>query len=143
MEIRKAQPEEYEKIARFYVDTGYTPAIRQEDDFWLAEDSGKLVGVARLCREEDVLVLRGMQVVGGMQRKGIGTALLNAITPFVGENECFCIPYQDLVSFYGQTGFVEVDVEDCPRFLADRASDYNRKFDRGVVIMRKPRGVSG
>ncbi len=138
MKIRKARPDEFEKISSFYVETGYSAVIRREDDFWVAEDSGVLLGVARLCKEEDVLVLRGMQVATGMQRKGIGTALLRAVTPFVGDKECFCIPYQDLVSFYRQTGFVEVDVAECPSFLVDRAVDYMKKLDRDVVIMRKP-----
>lgn len=137
MKIRKARADEFERISSFYNETGYTPVIRQADDFWVAEDSGVLLGVARLCKEKEILVLRGMQVAKEMQRKGIGTALLRAITPFVGEKECFCIPYRDLISFYHQTGFVEVDVAECPEFLVDRANDYRRELDRDVVIMRK------
>ena len=138
MEIRKARPKDFDNIARFYRETGYTPEIHCEDDFWVAKDMGELLGVARLCEENGFLVLRGMQVATEKQRTGIGTALLNIITSYTGSRECYCIPYQELVSFYNQGGFIEVDPAGCPAFLADRAARYRRKLDREVVIMLKP-----
>jgi GNAT superfamily N-acetyltransferase len=79
-----------------------------------------------------------MQVTLRMQRKGVGTLILNAIIPFLDGKECFCVSYRGLVSFYKQIGFVEVDASECPAFLEDRVADYRRKLDEDVVIMRKP-----
>ena len=138
MTIREAQSEEFEKIAKFYRANGYRSDIGQNDVFMMVEDVGALLGVARLCEEDNVLVLRGMQVAKGMSGKGIGTALLNSIAPVVGERTCFCVPYRNLVSFYSQIGFVEIDVSESPAFLRARSEEYKRRFDLDVVIMRRP-----
>jgi GNAT superfamily N-acetyltransferase len=73
---RLACVEDFERVAAFYRDNDYRPSVSPADIFILAERDGVLCGVARLCEEEGVLVLRGMRVAAGVQRQGIGTRLL-------------------------------------------------------------------
>jgi N-acetylglutamate synthase-like GNAT family acetyltransferase len=134
---RKALPEELERIAAFYADNDYTPAINPADVMIVAENEGMLCGAVRLCHEHGVLVLRGMRVLDRLRRQGIGTLLLRTVAPVIGEGECFCIPHRFLRSFYGRIGFVEVQAADAPAFLRERCAAYRRQYGLDVIIMRR------
>lgn len=135
---REAWPDEFERIVAFYQSEGYEPAIRPVDAIVVAENDGEMCGTARLCIEHGKLVLRGVRVVEGLQRQGIGTQLLHALTPVIGDRECFCIAYRYLRSFYGQIGFVEIDPAAAPPFLAERHAGYRHEGGLDVIIMRRP-----
>jgi N-acetylglutamate synthase-like GNAT family acetyltransferase len=104
----------------------------------MAENQGVLCAAVRLCEEHGVLLLRGMRVCEGLRRQGIGTRLLQTIEPIVGERQCFSIPHRYLRSFYGRTGFVEIEEGAAPAFLGERCAEYRRKHGRDVIIMRRP-----
>jgi uncharacterized glyoxalase superfamily protein PhnB/N-acetylglutamate synthase-like GNAT family acetyltransferase len=138
---RKAHPEEFERIAAFYRDNDYRPAISPADVIVVAENAGALCGAVRICDERDVLVLRGMRVGKDMRRRGIGTHLLQAVEPVIGARECFCIPHRHLRSFYGRIGFVEVEAAEAPSFLRERCAEYRREYGLDVIVMRRPGGA--
>jgi GNAT superfamily N-acetyltransferase len=135
---REAWPDEFDRIEEFYQSEGYEPAIRQADAVIVAEDEGTLCGATRLCTEHGKLVLRGLRVTEGFQRQGIGTQLLHALLPVIGDRECFCIAYRYLRSLYGQIGFVEIDPAIAPPFLAERHAGYRHEGGMDVIIMRLP-----
>jgi GNAT superfamily N-acetyltransferase len=135
---REAWPDEFERIMKFYQLEGYEPAISQTDAVVVAEDEGELCGTARLCTEHGKLVLRGMRVKEGLQRQGVGTQLLRALIPVIGDRMCFCIAYRYLRSFYAEIGFVEIDPAIAPPFLAERHAGYRREGGLDVIIMRRP-----
>jgi len=144
---REAYPGEFERIAAFYRDTGYTPPISPADVIVVAEaaeveNEGALCGAVRLCDEHSVLVLRGMRVCEDMRGQGIGTRLLQAVEPVIGARECFCIPHRYLRSFYGQIGFVEIQPTDPPEFLRERWATYRREYGLDVILMRRRGGAS-
>ncbi|MGE4056230.1 MAG: GNAT family N-acetyltransferase [Vicinamibacterales bacterium] len=103
---------------------------------FLAEHSGELVGVVRLAREHETLVLRGMRVHSRLQRQGIGRRLLETLGREIGDERCYCIPFRWLVGFYGEIGFQEIEVTDVPPFLAQRCAGYLEK-GQNVVVMRR------
>ncbi len=135
---REAWPDEFERIVEFYQSEGYQPAISQADVIVVAEDNKMLCGTARLCIEHGKLVLRDIRVKEGLYRQGIGTQLLRALIPVIGDRECFCIPHRYLRSFCGQIGFVEIDPAIAPPFLAQRHTGYRREGGLDVIIMRRP-----
>jgi N-acetylglutamate synthase-like GNAT family acetyltransferase len=138
---RQAYPGEFERIAAFYRDNGYGPAIDPADAIVVAEvaeNEGALCGAVRMCDEHDVLVLRGMRVCEGMRRQGIGTRLLQAVEPVIGARECFCIAHRYLRSFYGRSGFVEIEAAEAPPFLRERRAEYGRAYGLDVIVMRRP-----
>jgi N-acetylglutamate synthase-like GNAT family acetyltransferase len=138
---RKTRPEEFERIVAFYRDHDYKPAISPADVFVVAENEGALCGVARLNDEHGVLVLRGMRVRADMRRQGIGTRLLGAVQPVIGERESFCIPHCYLREFYGRIGFVEIEASQAPPFLRTRCAAYQRDYGLDVFLMWRPAGL--
>jgi GNAT superfamily N-acetyltransferase len=91
----------------------------------------------RIADEHGVLVLRGMRVAESVQRRGIGTRLLEEIAAWLGPRECFCVPYAHLVSFYAQAGFVQIELESGPAFLAQRVRDYCES-GLDAILMKRP-----
>lgn len=135
---REAYPGEFERIAAFYRDNGYGPAISPADVIVVAENEGALCGAVRMCDEHGVLVLRGLRVCDGMRRQGVGTRLLQAVETVIGARECFCIAHRYLHSFYGRGGFVEIEPTEAPAFLRERWATYGREYDLDVIVMRRP-----
>jgi GNAT superfamily N-acetyltransferase len=134
--IRLAGPSDFGRVEEAYARFDYKRPIRADDAVWLAEDGDEVIAVVRIAHEEGVLVLRGMRVVDRMQRRGIGTLLLQAIAEWLGGRECFCIPYAHLVSFYAQIGFEQIEPEAAPAFLAQRMRDY-RANGLDAILMRR------
>ena len=137
VQIRLATPGDLARVREAYARFDYERPVRPEDAIWLAEDGDEVVAVVRVVHEEGVLVLRGMRVVDRMQRRGIGTRLLQAVEEWLGERKCFCIPYAHLVSFYAQIGFERIEPEASPAFLAQRMRDY-RANGLDAILMRRP-----
>lgn len=135
---REAWPDEFERIIEFYQSEGYAPAISQSDAVVVAEDEGVLCGAARLCTEHTKLILRDIRVKEGLHRQGVGTQVLRALIPVIGDRECFALAYRYLRSFYGEIGFVEIDPAAAPPFLAERHVDYRLEGGLDVIIMRRP-----
>jgi N-acetylglutamate synthase-like GNAT family acetyltransferase len=122
----------------FYRHNDYGPPVYSADVIVMAENEGVLCAAVRLCHEHGVLLLRGMRVCEGLRRQGIGTRLLQAVEPIVGDRQCFCIPHRYLRSFYGRIGFVQIEAREAPAFLGERCAEYRRKHGRDVIIMRRP-----
>jgi GNAT superfamily N-acetyltransferase len=139
---RKARPEDHRKVVTFYRAHDYTPAIGRGDLIVVAEREGALCAAVRLCEEHGTLVLRGMRVVEGQRRRGIGTDLLKAAVLQIGDRECFCIAHRSLRSFYARVGFGEIKATEAPAFLHRRCSGYRREFGLDVIILRRAGTVS-
>ena len=140
MIVRVAEPEDMDTIAAFYQQQGYDPPLKATDQFLIAEGVGALCGVVRVCREQGVLVLRGMRVSQEKQRRGIGSRLLLALEPLLEDNPCFCIAHAHLRTFYGQIGFVEIPVAQAPLFLQERIAGYRRDHRVSAILMARPGG---
>jgi GNAT superfamily N-acetyltransferase len=124
VEIAVGREGELAEVAAFYEECGYDGAIGASDMILLARVASQLVGVVRLCTEESVTVLRGMQVHRRYQRRGIGSQLLDACVPFLDARPSFCLPYSHLVSFYGAVSFEVAQPSQLPSFLAARFALY-------------------
>lgn len=86
------------------------------------------MGIVRLVRENEVSVLRGMQVHPAYQKKGIGSQLLHALEKEINDT-CYCLAHEWLENFYGKAGFQRIDDTELPEFLHQhllkyRATDY-------------------
>ncbi|WP_288379054.1 GNAT family N-acetyltransferase [uncultured Massilia sp.] len=139
IELGIAMPRDADALARLYRDAGYGAAVGAEDTVLVAKTAASLVGAVRLCREEGVLVLRGMQVRRDVQRQGIGSRLLATCLPYLARAEAFCLPYAHLEGFYATAGFAPADSAALPAFLADRLATY-RSRGQDVIAMRRPAG---
>ena len=135
-----AEPAE---VAEFYRRAGYSGGVGESDLVLAARINGALVGVTRLAQENQILVLRGMQVVQKFQRKGVGTKLLGSAVEAIGDLECWCIPYDYLCGFYAGADFEETSDAESPEFLVERLLRYNESGKSVVLMKRKAAGTCG
>jgi len=127
------------EIEEFYNKTvGYGGGVSQSDFTLAARLDGSLVGAVRLCVENGIIVLRGMQVASAFQRQGIGRALLDHCVPFLNRGPAYCVPYEHLTDFYGQVGFIVTPPELLPAFLAERLAEYVATSRRTLAMKRMP-----
>ena len=132
--------DQFDEVDCFYRRVGYGGTIGETETILEARAEDRLVGVVRLVIENSFLVLRGMQVETGFQRRGVGGKLLEAAVEVMSGRECWCIPHSYLSGFYSGGGFSEVPSSSAPRFLADRLIRYNAS-GRSVVLMRRLAGA--
>lgn len=137
MLCRELGIEEFFKANDFYRLTSYSRSISLEERVFIVESNGAIIAAVCIERNENVNVLRGMYVLPEMIGNKIGSMLLTFIEPFISELDTYCIPYKNLISFYGKIGFTAVsESEHIPEFLFNRFHSY---FTKGldVVIMRR------
>lgn len=135
---RKLHRSELPKLRAFYRENGYQPEITADDLCIVAEADGELRAALRLCREKGCLVLRGVRVAMEFQRVGIGSMLLRFALREIGDEVCYCIPYQYLQDFYGRSGFKRIPPESAPTFLRMRLARYREEDDLDVILMCRP-----
>ena len=75
IDILPAGPQDREAVATLYAEAGYGAPLGAGDTVIVAKAGAALVGVVRLCFEEGVTVLRGMQVRQAHRGQGIGVRL--------------------------------------------------------------------
>ena len=134
--IRKAARAEYPDVRAFYQKCGYSRGITDLDTVLVADRGDSLLGAVRLCPDQRIVVLRGMQVLPEHQRQGVGTSLLERCLPIIGKSECYCIPWAYLEHFYSTGGFKRCKREEAPGFLEDRLSAYLAN-GLDVILMRR------
>jgi len=79
-----------------------------------------IIGVGRISYENNLPVLRGMQVAESYQHQGIGMQLLKILSDIIGTEECYCIPHAWLERFYGKICFKKILETEAPLFLQQR-----------------------
>lgn len=119
-----------------YAALGYRRTIDPADTVWLAESAEDAVGIVRVSAEQGTLVLRGMRIAEHARRQRLGTRMLEAIAAWLGDRECYCVPYPHLARFYGHIGFVVLEPSAAPAFLAERVTEY-RGAGQEVILMRR------
>jgi N-acetylglutamate synthase-like GNAT family acetyltransferase len=120
----------------FYEQCGYHYEPQSDEEIVVAKIGEDIVGAVRLCHENGVLVLRGMQVRDDQRGHGLGTKMLQELQAVIGDRECYCLPYAHLGNFYGQIGFEIVGEDDVPDFLRERIQSYrNKKNGKSYMLM--------
>ncbi len=135
-EIRITQTSDTNRILSLYESLGYRQGIAPRDTVWIAEAEAAPIGIVRIAPESGVLVLRGMRVAEHWRRRGLGTQMLRIVDAWLGDRDCYCVPYSHLPAFYGQIGFKEITPESAPPFLAARLNDYEQR-GLNVILMAR------
>jgi len=137
IDVVVANADELPAAQAFYESRGYGGAAIEASDFVvLAKRQERIVGVGRLCQEQDLLWLRGMQVEPQSQRLGVGTRILHTLGQEIGGRRCCCLPYSHLVGFYQQADFQQARNHLPPALAARLASYVSRRLQ--VVAMVRP-----
>lgn len=94
---------------------------------------------SEFCYENNFWVLRTMQVLEDLQRKGLERMILNRFTQLIEElkiSQVFCMPYEHLENFYNLIGFKKIEESDGPNFLRLRAKSYHENHrEKRVILM--------
>ncbi len=125
------------RINLFYVGRGSMTSVNNDLAVYIAEDAGVIIGAVRLCREEGRTLLRTMHVDAAYRGRGIGRRLLEAFQEAVRDVECYCIPFQHLVRFYGMIGFATIPPEQAPPHIQERLRQYRARGMNGIVMRRE------
>lgn len=122
------------ELADFYKQCGYGGTFDGADDVYYAIENNIIIAVVRIAVENNVLVLRGMQVLPMLRGKQIGPKLLSYMFDNRPESDqpYFCLPHDHLVRFYGAAGFTLVGKTTqseitIPEFLIQRQLKYVAK----------------
>jgi len=139
--VRIARPDDLQRIASRYPGLEHLILAATDKTMFAADAEGELVGTLTVGPKNSTLVLHGLHVYDGYRRYGFGTQLLRALASWLGDRECYATPDRDLVSFFGQIGFVEITVDAAPAFLVEQMEDYI--YERGVdaTIMRRGQAI--
>ena len=140
-QIRIARSDEHNRVLSIYAALGYRRTINPADTVWLAESAEEAVGIVRVATEQGTLVLRGMRIEEHARRQRLGTRMLEAIAEWLGDRECYCVPYPHLAGFYGQIGFVVLEPAAAPAFLAERVAEYQRSGQEVILMRRAPGNI--
>ena len=138
--VRLGVANDFPAVAELYLEWGYRSAAEPDDTLIVAEHDHRIVGVVRLTKESGHLVLRGMRVQPAFQRTGVGSQMLTLLVKQLKERECFGIPYDHLLSFYGRVGFREIEANGAPTFLVERAESYRAEGLKVAIIRRNGTG---
>ncbi|MES2344655.1 MAG: GNAT family N-acetyltransferase [Chlamydiota bacterium] len=128
--------EKYGEVQDFYNTVGYLKKIEEGDRVIGAISQNRIIGAARISIEEDIFVLRGMQIALIFQRQGVGTRILNEVNFLIERDVCWCISYQWLEDFYNRIGFKKVPESQAPLFLQERIAE-TRKTHPQIIMMVK------
>lgn len=111
-------------VQDFYHECGYRQGISPCDIVVTATEGQEIIGVVRLAFENNVLVLRGMQVASHRQKQGIGSRMLFSLNSIIRNQACWGISLDYLEKFYGLIGFHFVPDESAPPHLQERIQKY-------------------
>jgi N-acetylglutamate synthase-like GNAT family acetyltransferase len=134
MNIRFALIHEYPQVLNHYATCNYGGGLDEKDKVVIAID-GQVTGAVRICIENDIKILRGMQIKPAWQRKGIGSSMLKFLADNLDMNGCYCLPFKHLKTFYGLIGFDEILLQDAPEFLSQRLEKYLSLGHNEMIIM--------
>jgi N-acetylglutamate synthase-like GNAT family acetyltransferase len=124
----------------FYQQCQRPTQLHDSDTLVTAYIDEVMVGVVRLCAEENFYTLRTMQVAQDRQGQGVGRLLLNRFKKVLleqGITTVFCLSYAHLEKFYGGIGFQKIAADEAPVLLQNRLQTFHKKHpDKSAVLMK-------
>lgn len=80
MRVRRAEPRDFDDIVDLARRLELAHAGMDEDIFWVAEESGEVIGIVALREHPDCLELCSLGVDPAHRERGVGRALVEALT---------------------------------------------------------------
>ncbi|MFO7733438.1 MAG: GNAT family N-acetyltransferase [Candidatus Aminicenantes bacterium] len=80
MRVRRAEPRDFDDIVDLARRLELAHAGMDEDIFWVAEDSGEVVGIVGFRKHPDCMELCSLGVDPAFRGRGVGRALVEALT---------------------------------------------------------------
>lgn len=110
------------------------------DQTFVAEVNGRIVGAIRLAFEEVNFVVRSLFVHQDFRAQGIANALLQEVELELGLAEAYCLAFPKQEKLFSAIGFKPVAGLNAPDFLINRREILS-KNNQAVIIMKRSYGV--
>lgn len=128
------------EIQELYALWGQAFAYLLNDQTFVAEVGGRIIGAVRLAFEEDSFVLRSLYVHEDFRGQGVARALLQIVEIEVGIAEVFCLPFTEQEKLFSEFGFKPIAGLTAPDFLIARRENLHEN-GLEVIIMKRSLGV--
>ncbi|MGY0217463.1 GNAT family N-acetyltransferase [Endozoicomonadaceae bacterium StTr2] len=112
-------------VNRFYTANGHKGKCHREDQVFIARDKQQIIAAVRFTQKGKVWLLRGLWVALTRRRQGIGQALLQYCMPRF-DTPVWCYPYDHLIMFYHNAGFLEQTDKQAPEVIAAPWRNYHQ-----------------
>ncbi len=107
LEVRQIERSEISWVNKCYDEVEFVHSNYEKEIIAVAEWDGQKAGVGRLVTvDEKNLELGGMYVFQSFRGKGIARGIVTFLLTHVQDQTVYCIPFEHLVPFYQQCGFV-------------------------------------
>jgi len=128
------------QIQELYAFWGHAFTYLLNDQTFVAETSGKVVGAVRLAFENSCFVVRSLFVLEDYRGQGIARALLQQVGSELGVSEAYCLPLPKQEKLFSLIGFRSIAELSSPDFLIERRANLHQ-HDQDVITMKRSIGV--
>lgn len=138
IQVRQGKKSEIGWINQCYDEVGFIHSNFDKEIIAIAEFKGQKAGLGRLVRvDEKHLELGGMYVLDSFRGKGIAKEivrfLLKHVYPF---QTVYCIPFEHLVPFYQQFGFIPCDnLDQVPKEVLEKYLWCKEKYPDPTALL--------
>ncbi len=140
IKTRAAVEADLPQIQERYAIWGHAFAYLLNDQTFVAEANGRIVGAIRLAFEEATFVVRSLFVLKKYRRQGIAKALLAIVETELGYSAAYCLPFPEQQELFSSIGFEPVAALTAPQFLLARKESLCEN-NQEVIILKRSFGV--
>jgi N-acetylglutamate synthase-like GNAT family acetyltransferase len=137
---RMAVDTDLPNIQDLYAIWGHAYAYLLNDQTFVAEVDGQLVGAIRLAFEDSSFVIRSLFVRHDFRGQGIAKALLKQVDAELGISEAYCLSFPNQEKLFSSIGFNPIADLTAPEFLISR-KEILHVNNQEVIIMKRSNGV--
>jgi len=140
IKTRMAADADLPEIQELYAIWGHAFVYLVNDQTFVAEVNGRIVGAVRLAFEESTFVVRSLFVLKKFRKQGIAKALLEIVEAELGHSEAYCLLPAQQKHLFAHIGFNLITGFSAPDFLISRRDNLNEEKQE-VIIMKRSFGV--
>jgi N-acetylglutamate synthase-like GNAT family acetyltransferase len=140
IEMREAADADLSQIQKLYANWGHTFVFLLNDQTFIAESNGRIIGAIRLAFEEATFVLRSLFVHEEFRAQGVAKALLEFVDIELGLAEAYCLALPEKEGLFSGIGFQLVRGLVAPDFIISRKENL-RGGNQEVTIMKRTLGL--
>lgn len=137
---RVAREADLPQIQELYAIWGHAFVYLLNDQTFVAEVDGRIVGAVRLAFEEATFVVRSLFVLKSYRKQGIAKALLATVETELGHSEAYCLPFPEQEDLFSSAGFQPIAGLTAPDFLRERKQSLSENVQE-VILMKRSLGV--
>jgi len=141
MIITKAKQSDLKAINEFYEKCGLLGEANKNEYILIAKNQNAIIGAIRLSNENNIYILKGLQIAENYQNQGIGVRLLNSIKEKIVNKDCFSLIFAEHQKFYNDIGFYKINKSESPAFLIERYELLKNKYKSLIIVKQQKHSV--